>query len=133
MDTLWSLLSAFQGKSISIKEFSEQFIDYWNDVRVEQNKAIDAAGIRDELDDLWSKYKAGEMNEVTYGMQWTELLARLPEDIRIPPHSIVYSLGNELYSILIMYQESEHLDTAEIPTIESIQEDCQILLDAIDT
>lgn len=133
MDTLWSLLSAFEGKSLPVEKFSEQFIDYWNDVRAEQNKAINSAGIRGELDDLWSKYKSGGMNEVTYGMQWTELLARLPEDIRIPPHSILYTLGNELYSMLIMYQESDHLDTEEIPTLESIQLKCQVLLDAIDT
>ena len=132
METLQSLLKAYLNNSLNTDDFADQFIDYWNQIRVEQNKAIDESGIRKELDDLWQQYKAGELDEVTYGMQWTEALSKL-EDVRIQPQSIVFSIGNEIYNLLTLHQESEHLDTQEIPTDETIRDNARSLLDTFDT
>ena len=133
MTTLHALLKAYLDQSLSLDEFSKQFIEYWNEIRVEQNKAINDSGIRETLDSLWKKYKSGMMDEVDYGMQWTEILTTLPEDVRILPQSIVFSLGNELYSQLIMHQEGDdHLDAEDIPTEESIEEHTRSLLDSIE-
>jgi len=132
METLQSLLKAYLDNSLNTDDFAEQFIDYWNQIRIEQNKAIDESGIRTELDSLWQQYKAGDLDEVTYGMQWTEALSKL-EGVRIQPQSIVFSIGNEIYNQLTLHQESEHLDTQEIPTGETIRETARSLLDTFDT
>lgn len=132
MDTLRAMLHAYLDQSLDAEQFSTQFIEYWNEIRVEQNKAIDEAGIRDKLNDLWKKYKAGEMDEITYGMEWTTILTHLPSTVRVPPQSIVYAIGNELYSILIMLLEEEHLETQDVPSLDSIREYSQILIDAVD-
>lgn len=132
MDTLRAMLNAYLDNSLDAEEFSKQFIDYWNDIRAEQNRAIDEAGIRNTLNDLWKQYKASEMDEIAYGMEWTTTLSKLPSGIRILPQSIVYAIGNELYSILIMLQEEEHLETQDLPSLDSIREYSQILIDTIE-
>jgi len=131
MDTLRSLLQAYLDNSLTTDQFGDQFIDYWNEIRVEQNKAIDQSGIRGDLDTLWQKYKAGDMDEVTYGMQWTETLSQL-KGIRISPKSIIYTLGNEIYNQVTLHKESDHLDTQEIPTESEIRKNAESLLDTID-
>lgn len=132
MDTLQAMLSAHLDNSLDAEAFSNQFIDYWNVIRAEQNKAIDEAGIRDTLNNLWKQYKAGDMDEVAYGMEWTTTLTKLPPTIRILPQSILYAIGNELYTILIMLQEEEHLETQDVPSLDSVREYCQILIDTIE-
>jgi len=131
VDTLQALLSAYLHQSLTTDDFADQFIEQWNDIRLEQNKAIDSAGIRSTLDNLWSEYKAGDLDEVTYGMKWTEALNTL-ENVRILPQSIVFTLGNDIYSQLILLKESEHLEAQEIPTDEALREHCQNLLDTFD-
>lgn len=132
MDTLQSLLKAYLDKSLSTDEFADQFIDFWNEIRIAQNKAIETSGVRAELDDLWKQYKAGEMDEITYGMKWTETLTKI-DSFQISPQSIVYTIGNDLYNQLTLYKESEHLDTEEIPTETAIQANVDSLQDAIET
>lgn len=130
MNTLKAMLQAYLANSMSTEEFTEQFISFWNEIRVEQNKAIESSGIRSELDALWSDYKAGNLDEVTYGMRWTEALNKL-ENVRIMPQSIVASLGNDVYNYLTLYSESEHIDTQEVPTEAIIRETSQNLLESI--
>ncbi len=132
MDTLQAMLSAYLQQSLTTDDFAEQYIEYWNDIRLEQHKAIDTAGIRSALDNLWSQYKAGDLDEVSYGMQWTETLNTL-ENVRIPPQSILFAMGNEIYSLLILLKESEHLETQEIPSEAILREHSQNLLDTMDS
>lgn len=131
MDTLQAMLSAYIQQSLTSDDFAEQFIEYWNDIRLEQNRAIDSAGIRSTLDTLWSQYKTGDLDEISYGMQWTETLNTL-ENVRILPQSIIFTMGNEIYSLLILIKESEHLEPQEIPDEETIRAHCQNLLDTMD-
>jgi hypothetical protein len=130
MDTLQAMLNAYLQNTLTTDDFARQFIDLWNDIRVEQNKAIESSGFRSTLDDLWTQYKAGDLDEVTYGMKWTETLSKL-KNVRIPPQSIIFTMGNEIYNLLILQKESEHLDTQEIPTEGALQTQCQDLLDII--
>lgn len=131
MNTLQTLVHAYIENSLSTDDYAEQFINFWNEVRIEQNKAIDEANIRQDLDNLWQQYRSGELDEVTYGMQWTEVLNQLTS-IEIPPQSIIYTMGNEVYSLLVMYKESEHLEDQDIPTQGTIKEHSKNLLDALD-
>ncbi len=131
MDTLRSLLKAYLDNTITTDDFADQFIEFWNEIRIEQNKAIDASGIREELDKLWKQYKDGDLDEVTYGMKWTETLTKV-NNVRIAPQSIVYTLGNDIYNQVTLYQELEHLDTQEIPKETAIQANVKSLQDAID-
>lgn len=131
MDTLRAMLSAYLQHSLIMDDFADQFIDAWNDIRLEQNKAIESSGIRSTLDNLWAQYKAGELDEVDYGMQWTATLNTL-ENVRILPQSIVFTIGNEIYNLLILYKESDHLSTQEIPTEDVIRAQSQHLLETID-
>ena len=130
MDTLGDMLSAYLQNSLTTDDFADQFIEVWNEIRLEQNKAIETAGIRSTLDDLWAQYKAGDLDEITYGMQWTETLNTL-KNLSILPQSIVFTLGNEVYNLLILYKESEYLDSEEIPTEEDIRTQSQHLLNSI--
>jgi hypothetical protein len=130
MDTLHAMLNAYLGNSLTTDEFADQFIEHWNDIRVEQNKAIDDSGMREKLDVLWKQYKAGDMDEVAYGMRWTDTLSKL-KNVRILPQSIVFTIGNEIYNHLTLYKESEQLDTQEIPTDEALREQVKQLLDLV--
>jgi len=125
------MLSAYLQNSLTTDDFAEQFIEAWNDIRLEQNKAIESAGIRSTLDDLWTQYKAGDLDEITYGMKWTETLSQL-ENVRILPQSIVFTMGNEIYNLLILFKEREYLDTQEVPTEEALRTQCKTLLESID-
>lgn|GEM_PF-1759932 len=131
MDILHPMLSAYLQNSLTTDDFAEQFIEAWNDIRLEQNKAIESAGIRSTLDDLWTQYKAGDLDEITYGMKWTETLSQL-ENVRILPQSIVFTMGNEIYNLLILFKEREYLDTQEVPTEEALRTQCKTLLESID-
>ena len=131
MDTLQSLLKAYLDNTITTDDFANQFIEFWNEIRIEQNKAIDESGIREELDKLWKQYKDGDLDEVTYGIKWTETLTTV-DHVRIAPQSIVYTLGNDIYNQVTLYQELEHLDTQEIPKEAAIQANVKSLQDAID-
>ena len=132
MDTLHAMLNAYLENSLTIDEFADHFIEYWNDIRVEQNKAIDEFGLRGTLDALWRQYKAGDIDEVSYGMQWTDTLSKL-KNVRILPQSFVFTIGNEIYNLLTLHKESEHLDIQEVPTDEALREQVQQLLDLIDS
>jgi len=131
VDILHPMLSAYLQNSLTTDDFAEQFIEAWNDIRLEQNKAIESAGIRSTLDDLWTQYKAGDLDEITYGMKWTETLSQL-ENVRILPQSIVFTMGNEIYNLLILFKEREYLDTQEVPTEEALRTQCKTLLESID-
>lgn len=131
MDTLHAMLNAYLENTLTTDDFADQFIDIWNDIRLEQNKAIEKSGIRETLDELWEQYKTGDLDEVAYGMQWTDALSNL-KNVRILPQSIVFTIGNEIYNLLTLYKESEHLDTQEIPTDEALYEQAQYLLGLID-
>ena len=115
METLISLLQAYLDKTFDLDTFAKQFIEYWNDIRIEQNKAIHEQGIRPQLDVLWKQYQDDILDEHRYAEQWHLIIAQV-KDVRIAPHSVIDTAGNELYNKLILYQESEHLEEDEIPT-----------------
>lgn len=131
MDTLRAMLNAYLTNSLTTDDFADHFIEYWNGIRIEQNQAIEEFGVRETLDELWQQYRSGEIDEITYGMQWTGALSKL-KNVRILPQSFVFTIGNKIYNLLTLLKESDHLDTQEIPTDEAFREEAQRLLDLID-
>ena len=95
MDTLHAMLNAYLTNSLTTDDFADQFIEHWNGIRIEQNQAIEEFGVRDTLDELWQQYRSGEIDEITYGMQWTDTLSKL-KNVRILPQSFIFTIGNKI-------------------------------------
>lgn len=131
METLKSLLQAHINKTLDLETFAGQFIDYWNDIRVEQNKAIHEQGIRPQLDILWKQYQDDVIDEASYAEQW-HLIVEQVHGVRVTPHSSVDNAGNELYNKLILFQESENLHEDEVPTPLEILTKCKDVLDIVE-
>lgn len=131
MQSLKSLLNNFLENTISFEAFTQQYLDFWQEVREEQQATIDEQGYRPILNDLWQQYRSGAIDEVDYGMQWTEVMQKI-SNVRIPLHSIVNSICTDLYNKLTLYLESKLVDIEEVPTIEELREICDYLASTID-
>ena len=130
MERLRLLLNAFLEGSLTIEEFSNQFIQFWNEIRIDQNKAIEQSGKRDTLDELWTQYRSGNLDGVTYGMKWTETLSDL-QGLQIAPTSIVNTIGDEVYHLVMLQKEAQQFETEKAPPVETIREQVRQLLDTI--
>lgn len=77
MAEIIELIKAFLAHTISADDFAMQYLNWWNQVRIEQDKAINDAGLHDAFINLGNQFDSNLINLKTYKIRWRQLVDKV--------------------------------------------------------
>ena len=96
MQAVLDLMHDFIEDRLDVEGFISQFMDLWRQLRDEQDTAINAQGLRADLDALAQKLTKGELNTETYHHQWQVLVNKV-EGVTVPIGSSIDQILSHLF------------------------------------
>jgi hypothetical protein len=77
MAEIIALIKAFLAHTISADDFAMWYLKWWNEIREEQDKAVNEAGLRDSFISLGNQFDSKSINLKTYETRWQHLVDKV--------------------------------------------------------